>query len=179
MKKALVVASIGLGIFINAQTMTTDYQETQTEVMPVQEDIIYSTTSRPDDSGFLQTVGFSGAWKFDMNLDKHKIILTGGALINQSNSSSNEIRLMVYLADKPFNLNNPEFIGEVYSVIDISALNAGQKESGQVYETSWASEKDPQKGIYYPYILLGEKNPKTDQFEVRDVKVFEKTITIL
>lgn len=179
MKKVLIALSISWGVFIHAQEMVdTDPQVLENEISKQEDDTIYTATSRVDNSGFLQTVGFDGAWKFDMNLERRKITLTGGSIVNKSSKPSNTIRLMVYLADKPFNLDNPDFIGNIYSVIDISALESNDKESGKVYDTSWASEEKLDKGTYYPYILLGEKNPNTGQFEVKDVKAFEKSITI-
>ena len=138
----------------------------------------YSATSKVNNSGFQRTVGFDGAWKFDMNLGKKEIILTGGTLNNKGQATSNPLRLMVYLAQKPFDLNNPEFIGTVYSSVDVPSLAAGDIKSGQSFVTSWASETNPPAGTYYPYILLGEQNPQTQEFEVRDVKAFDNAITI-
>ena len=138
----------------------------------------HSATSKVNNSGFQRTVGFDGAWKFDMDLAARQITLTGGTLNNKGTASSNTLRLMVYLAEKPFNLNNPEFIGTVYSSVDIPALNAGDVQSGQTYTTAWASENNPPAGTYYPYILLGEQNPTTQEFEVKDVKAFDNSITI-
>ena len=183
MKKVFLAAFLGFGIMVSAQvTETNDEVIVTDEVAEVaeveQEPVIYSTTSMVANSGFLQTVGFDGAWKLDMNLDNNKIILTGGTLLNKAEKESNSIRLMVYLAEKPFDLNNPEFIGTVYSVVDLESLDANAKESGRTYETSWASETKPSNGQYYPYILLGEENASTGQFEVKDVKAFEKAITI-
>ncbi len=138
----------------------------------------YTATSKVDNSGFQRTVGFDGAWKFDMNLGKREITLTGGTLNNKGQVASNPLRLMVYLAEKPFNVNNPEFIGNVYSVVDVNSIAPAEAKSGQAYVTSWASETNPPAGTYYPYILLGEQNAQTQEFEVKDVKVFENSITI-
>ncbi len=139
---------------------------------------VYSATSKVNNSGFQRTVGFDGAWKFDMSLENRQITLTGGTLNNKGTATSNTLRLMVYLAPKPFDLNNPEFIGTVYSSLDFPGLAAGDVKSGQTYVTSWASETNPPAGTYYPYILLGEQNPTTQEFEVKDVKAFDNPITI-
>ncbi len=144
----------------------------------VKDTTTYSATSKVNNSGFQRTVGFDGAWKFDMNLENKAITLTGGTLNNKGTATSNSLRLMVYLAPKPFDLNNPEFIGTVYSSVDIPGLAAGDVKSGQTYVTSWASETNPPAGTYYPYILLGEQNPTTQEFEVKDVKAFDDSITI-
>lgn len=188
MKKVFLATFLGIGIMVNAQdaaqenVQTTQSNETVAPAVEVVEEVaepvIYSTTSKVENSGFLQTVGFDGAWKFDLNLDNKKIILTGGALVNKAASASNKIRLMVYLADKPFDLNNPQFIGKVYSVVDLESLGANVTESGQTYSTSWASETPLTAGKYYPYILLGEQNEKTGEFEVKDVKAFDKSVTL-
>lgn len=138
----------------------------------------YTATSKVENSGFQRTVGFDGAWKFDMNLNSKEIVLTGGTLSNKGTTTSNNLRLMVYLAQKPFDLNNPEFIGEVYSVLDVNPVAAGDTKTGQAYVMNWASETNPAAGTYYPYILLGEQNPQTQEFEVKDVKAFDKSITI-
>ncbi|HLV23540.1 MAG TPA: hypothetical protein VKY36_02025 [Moheibacter sp.] len=139
---------------------------------------VYTATSKVENSGFQRTVGFDGAWKLDMDLDKKEIILTGGTLNNKGEVASNNLRLMVYLADKPFNLDNPEFIGNVYAVVDVMPIAAGESKSGQSYITSWASETVPTVGTYYPYILLGEQNPQNQEFEVRDVKPFANSIIV-
>lgn len=144
----------------------------------VKDTTTYSATSKVNNSGFQRTVGFDGAWKFDMNLDNREIKLTGGTLSNKGTATSNPLRLMVYLAPKAFDLNNPEFIGTVYSSLDIPAMNASDIQSGQTYVTLWASETNPPAGTYYPYILLGEQNPTTQEFEVKDVKAFDNPITI-
>ena len=144
----------------------------------VKDTATYSATSKVNNSGFQRTVGFDGAWKFDMNLGNREITLTGGTLSNKGTATSNSLRLMVYLAQKPFDLNNPEFIGTVYSSVDIPGLAANDVKSGQTYVTSWASETNPPAGTYYPYILLGEQNPTTQEFEVKDVKAFDNSITI-
>lgn len=183
MKKVFLAAFLGFGIMVCAQVVEANDEVAVTdeavEIVEIeQEPVIYTTTSMVANSGFLQTVGFDGAWKLDMNLENNKIILTGGTLLNKAESESNNIRLMVYLAEKPFDLSNPEFIGTVYSVVDLEAIDANAKESGKTYETSWASESKPSSGKYYPYILLGEENEKTGQFEVKDVKAFENSITI-
>src|SRR5690606_1829668 len=99
---------------------------------------VYSATSKVNNSGFQRTVGFDGAWKFDMNIGNREITLTGGTLSNKGTATSNSLRLMVYLAQKPFDLNNPEFIGTVYSSVDIPGLAANDVKSGQTYVTSWA-----------------------------------------
>lgn len=144
----------------------------------VKDTTTYSATSKVNNSGFQRTVGFEGAWKFDMNLENREIKLTGGTLSNKGTATSNALRLMVYLAPKAFDLNNPEFIGTVYSSLDIPAMNASDIQSGQTYITLWASETNPPAGTYYPYILLGEQNPTTQEFEVKDVKAFDNPITI-
>src|SRR5690606_37431370 len=138
----------------------------------------YTATSKVDNSGFQRTVGLEGAWKFDMNVGERSIILTGGTLSNKGEATSDDLQLMVYLADKPFDVNNPQFIGEVYSVLELSPIAAGNSESGKTYTTTWASQTDPSSGTYYPYILLGEKNAETQEFEVKDVKVFENSVTL-
>lgn len=140
--------------------------------------MVYTATSIVKNSGFQRTVGFDGAWKFDMNLDQREIVLTGGVLSNKGEATSNPLRLMVYLAEKPFNLDNPEFIGTVYSSIDVQPIEAAGQKSGQSYITSWASETNPPAGTYYPYILLGEQNPSNQEFEVKDVKAFSNSFTI-
>lgn len=140
--------------------------------------LVYTATSQVENSGFQRTVGFDGAWKFDLDLDNREIVLTGGTLSNKGEAASNNLRLMVYLAEKPFDLNNPEFVGKVYSAIDVNPIGAGEVKSGQAYVTSWASETNPPAGTYYPYILLGEENPENQEFEVRDVKAFSNSITI-
>lgn len=144
----------------------------------VKDTTTYSATSKVNNSGFQRTVGFDGAWKFDMNLENREIKLTGGTISNKGTATSNALRLMVYLAPKAFDLNNPEFIGTVYSSLDIPAMNASDIQSGQTYITLWASETNPPAGTYYPYILLGEQNPTTQEFEVKDVKAFDNPITI-
>ncbi len=139
---------------------------------------VYTATSKVTNSGFQRTIGFDGAWKFDLNLENRQITLTGGTLNNKGEAASNALRLMVYLADKPFDLNNPEFIGNVYSVVDINPIAPAESKTGETYKTSWASETLPTTGTYYPYILLGEQNPQTQAFEVKDVKAFDNAITI-
>lgn len=167
-------------IALSAQVANETVIESQsTEITQSQEPAVYSTTSKVENSGFLKTVGFEGAWKFELNLDSRKIILQGGSMVNKAEAPSEEIRMMVYLAEKPFDLENPEFIGEVYSFVDLDGLNANDKESGKTYSTLWANEKKPESGKkYYPYILLGEQNPETKEFEVRDIKTFDKFIEI-
>ena len=195
MKKVFLTAFLGFSFVLNAQETNNANENAKSEEIIEVVDIagdegaevvevkapkteIQTVTSIVKNSGFLQTVGFDGAWKLDLDLDAKKIILTGGTLLNDAENESSKIRLMVYLAEKPFDLNNPEFIGNVYSVVDLDSLNAKEKESGKTYVTSWASESMPTTGKYYPYILLGEENASTGQFEVRDVKAFEKSLTI-
>lgn len=139
---------------------------------------VYTATSQVQNSGFQRTVGFDGAWKFDMDLDNREIVITGGTLSNKGDAASNTLRLMVYLAEKPFSINNPEFIGTVYSSVDVTPLAPGEQKAGQAYVTAWATENNPAPGTYYPYILLGEQNPQTQEFEVRDVKPFENSIVV-
>lgn len=139
---------------------------------------VYTATSKVENSGFQRTVGFDGAWKFDLDLAKREIVLTGGTLSNKGEATSNNLRLMVYLAQKPFDVNNPEFVGNVYSAIDVNPIAGGETKTGQAYVTLWASETNPPAGTYYPYILLGEQNPQNQEFEVKDVKAFDNPITI-
>ena len=72
--------------------------------------------------------------------------MKGGTIVNKDDSASEEIRMMVYLADQPFDLNNPQLIGEVYSYIDIDGLNANDKKTGEVYSTLWANNNKPESG---------------------------------
>jgi len=139
---------------------------------------VYSVTSIAENSGFARTVGFDGTWKVDLNLGKKELIITGGTLNNKAQSPSNKLRLMVYFAEKPFDVKNPELIGTVYSSIDLNPLEAGAKKVDQSYVTQVAVETPPAAGKYYPYILLGEQNPQTQEFEVKDVKVFQEFVTL-
>lgn len=139
---------------------------------------VYTATSVADNSGFARTVGFDGIWKIDLNLDKKELVITGGTLNNKSQNTSNKLRLMVYFAEKPFDVKNPDLIGAVYSSIDVDPLEAGAKKAGQSYVTQVALETPPTPGKYYPYILLGEQNLQTQEFEVKDVKVFQEFVTL-
>lgn len=139
---------------------------------------IYSAKSVAENSGFARTVGFDGVWKVDLNLEAKELVITGGSLNNKADNASGQLRLMVYFAEKTFDVNNPELIGTVFSSIDVAPLKAGANKVDQSYVTQVALETPPAAGKYYPYILLGEQNPQTQEFEVRDVKIFQEFVTL-
>ncbi len=139
---------------------------------------VYSATSIAENSGFGKTVTFDGIWKTELNLEKMELVVTGGALQNLADQPSNNLRLMVYYADKEFDLKKPDLIGSVFSSTDIDPIPAKGKKEGQSFITQVALETLPATGNYYPYILLGELNPETQQYEVKDVKVFKEFISL-
>jgi hypothetical protein len=85
---------------------------------------------------------------------------------------------MVYYADKPFDVKNPELVGTVYSSIDIAPLAANEAKTKVSFIAPVALETPPAAGTYYPYILLGELNLQTNEYEVKDVKVFTQPVII-
>lgn len=179
MKKLFFTLLGASTILLSAQIAKVTNYENKENIVQNQNPEVISTTSVSETSNFLQTVGFEGQWTFEMDVNNNKITLKGGTIVNKDDSASEEIRMMVYLADQPFDLNNPQLIGEVYSYIDIDGLNANDKKTGEVYSTLWANSNKPESGKkYYPYILIGEQNPETNEFEVRDIKVFQNPIEV-
>lgn len=179
MKKLFFTLLGASTILLSAQIAKVTNYENKENIVQNQNPEVISTTSVSETSNFLQTVGFEGQWTFEMDVNNNKITLKGGTIVNKDDSASEEIRMMVYLADQPFDLNNPQLIGEVYSYIDIDGLNANDKKTGEVYSTLWANNNKPESGKkYYPYILIGEQNPETNEFEVRDIKVFQNPIEV-
>lgn len=179
MKKLFFTLLGASTILLSAQIAKVTNYENKENIVQNQNPEVISTTSVNETSNFLQTVGFEGQWTFEMDVNNNKITLKGGTIVNKDDSASEEIRMMVYLADQPFDLNNPQLIGEVYSYIDIDGLNANDKKTGEVYSTLWANNNKPESGKkYYPYILIGEQNPETNEFEVRDIKVFQNPIEV-
>lgn len=179
MKKLFFTLFSASTILLNAQIVKEINFDTNERIVQTQNPEILSTTSVSETSDFLQTVGFEGEWTFELDLNNSKITLKGGSIINKGEKSSEEIRMMVYLADTPFDLKNPQLVGEVYSYIDIDGLNANENITGQKYSTLWTNNKKPESGKkYYPYILIGEQNPETNEFEVRDIKVFINPIEV-
>lgn len=148
------------------------------EIVVQDSSAIYTSTSVADNSGFARTVGFDGVWKINLNLASNKLSINGGALKNQSDKSSNNLRLMVYYADKPFDVKNPELVGTVFSSIDVAPLTANETENNASFVAPVVLETPPVAGTYYPYILLGELNLDTNEYEVKDVKVFTQPVTI-
>ncbi len=138
----------------------------------------YTAKSIAENSGFARTVGFDGIWKVDLNLEAKELVITGGNLNNKGDAASNKLRLMVYFAEKPFDVKNPELIGTVFSSTDLDPLEAGASKVDQSYVTQVALDTPPVAGKYYPYILLGEQNLQTQEFEVKDVKVFQEFVTL-
>lgn len=179
MKKLFFTLLGASTILLSAQIAKVTNYENKENIVQNQNPEVVSATSVSETSNFLQTVGFEGQWTFEMDVNNNKITLKGGTIVNKDDSASEEIRMMVYLADQPFDLNNPQLIGEVYSYIDIDGLNANDKKTGEVYSTLWANNNKPESGKkYYPYILIGEQNPETNEFEVRDIKVFQNPIEV-
>lgn len=179
MKKLFFTLLGASTILLSAQIAKVINYENKESIVQNQNPEVISTTSVNETSNFLQTVGFEGQWTFEMDVNNSKITLKGGTIVNKDDSASEKIRMMVYLADQPFDLNNPQLIGEVYSYIDIDGLNANDKKTGEVYSTLWANSNKPESGKkYYPYILIGEQNPETNEFEVRDIKVFQNPIEV-
>lgn len=179
MKKLFFTLLGASTILLSAQIAKVTNYENKENIVQNQNPEVISTTSVSETSNFLQTVGFEGQWTFEMDVNNNKITLKGGTIVNKDDSASEKIRMMVYLADQPFDLNNPQLIGEVYSYIDIDGLNANDKKTGEVYSTLWANSNKPESGKkYYPYILIGEQNPETNEFEVRDIKVFQNPIEV-
>lgn len=179
MKKLFFTLLGASTILLSAQIAKVTNYENKENIVQNQNPEVISTTSVNETSNFLQTVGFEGQWTFEMDVNNSKITLKGGTIVNKDDSASEKIRMMVYLADQPFDLNNPQLIGEVYSYIDIDGLNANDKKTGEVYSTLWANSNKPESGKkYYPYILIGEQNPETNEFEVRDIKVFQNPIEV-
>ncbi|MET3732090.1 hypothetical protein [Moheibacter stercoris] len=133
--------------------------------------------SSATDAKFSPALGIEGNWELGMNPEQKEIILTGGTILNKSDVPTQKLRMMVYFADKGFSLEKPELIGNMYSFIDIDPIEAKGNKVEQSFITTWAIE-NMQPGTYYPYIILGEFNPQTNQFDLRDVKVFDNTITI-
>jgi hypothetical protein len=133
--------------------------------------------SSETDAKFSTTVGIEGSWKLDMNPAQKEIILTGGTILNKAETPTNKLRAMVYFAPSKFSLEKPELVGNMYSFIDIDPIFANGNKTEQSFITTWAVDT-MQPGTYYPYIILGELNPQTNEFELRDVKVFDNTVTI-
>ena len=148
------------------------------EIVVQDSSAIYTSASVADNSGFARTVGFDGVWKINLNLASNELSINGGALKNQSDKSSNNLRLMVYYADKPFDVKNPELVGTVFSSIDVAPLTANETENNASFVAPVVLETPPAAGTYYPYILLGELNLETNEYEVKDVKVFTQPVTI-
>ena len=205
MKRLILAAFIVLPIFMNAQEKPlTPKQAAQENAATATEEIkvaqekseaelaleqgkeivvkdtatVYSAQSMAENSGFARTVGFDGIWKVNLNLNAKELVITGGTLNNKGANASNNLRLMVYFADKPFDVKNPNLIGTVYSSTDVEPLAAGANKANQSYVTRLALENPPAAGTYYPYILLGEQNTDTQEYEVKDVKVFQNSVTL-
>lgn len=139
---------------------------------------VYTATSVAENSGFGKTVAFDGVWKVDLYLTKNEMVVTGGSLQNLSDNPSNNLRLMVYYADREFDLQKPDLIGTVFSSTDIDPIPAKGKKDSQSFIIPVVLESRPTAGNYYPYLLLGELNPQTQQYEVKDVKVFKEFISL-
>lgn len=133
--------------------------------------------SSATDAKFSTTLGIEGPWQLGINPDEKEVILTGGTILNKADVPTQKLRMMVYFADKTFSLEKPELIGSLFSFVDIDPIDAKGNKVEQSFITNWAVE-NLQPGTYYPYIILGELNPQTNEFDLRDVKVFENTITI-
>lgn len=139
---------------------------------------VYSATSIAENSGFGRTVAFDGVWKVAMDLDKNELIITGGTIQNLTDKASNPLRMMVYYANAEFNTAKPDLIGTVFSSADVEAIPPKGKTVNQSYITKIALDSPPSAGKYYPYIVLGELNPQTQQYEVIDVKVFKEFVSL-
>lgn len=141
------------------------------------QDGIITAVSSDKDAKFSTTLGIEGTWNLKMNPAQKEIVLTGGTILNKADASSQKLRMMVYFAPTPFSLEKPELIGNMYSFIDIDPIDAKGNKTEQSFITNWAIETMT-PGTYYPYIILGELNPETNEFDLRDVKVFDQTVTI-
>lgn len=184
MKQVFLAAMLGFTVVGYAQESAAvaneiTREEVENDVQEiVSEPIVITVSSIEDNSGFIQTVGFDGKWKVDVSMESRKLVLTGGTLKNLGDKTSNKLRMMVYFADKPFDLANPQFIGDIVSTVDVEAIPASGESSSQAFVMKWALQNPLAPGAYFPYILLGEQNPTTQDFEVKDVKVFDQSVTI-
>lgn len=139
---------------------------------------VYSVKSVAESSGFGQALAFEGIWKIDLNLNKNEIVVTGGTMKNLTDKPSNNLRIMVYFADKEFNLQKPDLIGSEFLTSDIETIPAQGKKESQSFISEIKSATPMSPGKYYPYLLLGELNPQTQQYDVKDIKVFKEFISI-
>jgi hypothetical protein len=149
----------------------------QREGLNQQQPAPITAMSSETDAKFSTNLGIEGSWKLDMNPANKEIILTGGTILNKVERPTNKLRAMVYFSPTPFSLEKPQLVGNMYSFIDIDPIEANGKKVEQSFITNWAID-NMQPGTYYPYIILGELNSQTNEFELRDVKVFDNTIVI-
>lgn len=129
-------------------------------------------------SNFNHLVNFRGDWEFDYAPHHRLIYISGGEIINQRDTETEEMLLEVYLSENLWDIQNPRFEGHVYAETKIFPIEAMGEESERTYPTRWIAKTDPSPGIYYPNLVLSEKNTETGEFEVIDIKVFEQTIEI-
>ncbi|SMC59995.1 hypothetical protein [Moheibacter sediminis] len=139
---------------------------------------VYSVKSVAENSGFGQALAFEGIWKVDLNLAKKEIVVTGGTMKNLTDKPSNNLRIMVYFADKEFDLQKPDLIGTEFLTSDIETIAAQGKKESQSFISELKIETPLPAGRYYPYLLLGELNPQTQQYDVKDIKVFKEFISL-
>src|SRR5690606_37899453 len=118
MKKLFFTLLGASTILLSAQIAKVTNYENKENIVQNQNQEVISTTSINETSHLLQTVLLEGELTVEMDVNNSKNTLKGGTIVNKDDSASEKIRMMVYLADQPFDLNNPQLIGEVYSYID-------------------------------------------------------------
>jgi len=137
-----------------------------------------TAVSEASNSGIGTTVGLDGQWRMDLNQDKKEVILTGGEIFNKSKVSTHPLRLLIFFDTKAFDVQNPSLGGSMISIVDLDAVNAGEMKQKQSYVMSWVYDGNIPAGSYYPYLVLGQQNPETNNFELVDVKVFTTPVVV-